>query len=264
MMNNKMIRTVILDDVEQARKSIRYMVQEYCPNVELVAEAWDVASGLEVIDHYEPDLLLLDIKLPDGTGFDLLNQLHGNPVKVIFITAFEEYAIQAFKFSALDYVVKPVKTQDLAIAVQRATQLSLAEHLHLKMNVYLENQAKSALDKKIVLRSVERMVVVATRDIIRCESRGNYTILHLNDGQSLLEAKTLKEFESLFRQLNFVRVHHSHLINLHYLQSYEKMNGKVILSDDSEVPVSHRKKDTVIKALNHMESQLTLQDVFRT
>ncbi len=248
-----MIKTIIIEDVGNTREAINAILERNCPDIKVVGEAADVTSGIGLIHEAKPDLVLLDIQLKDGTAFDLLGGLATINFSIIFITAFESYAIRAFKFSALDYIVKPIRSADLVNAIHKFTEIRHQEDLAIKIATYLSNLDHPPAGKKIVLKSVERIMVLDIKEIVRCESQANYTMFHLADGQQLLESKTLKEFEDLLEDFNFLRVHHSHMINLAHFRSFEKLGGGyIVMNDESTVPVSKRKKDKLLRILESL------------
>jgi two-component system LytT family response regulator len=248
-----MLRAIIIDDESHTRHTIRKLLTDNCPTIDIVAEANSVTSGVEAIKNYNPDLVFLDIKMDDGTGFDLLEKLKPVDFKVIFITAWDNYAIKAFKFSALDYLLKPVDIDELTEAVKKAgdieqkdfiTQLdNLSEHIH--------NQDKSL--KKIIIRNADSISLVSVKDIVYCESDSNYTTVHLSGQQKIVVSSTLKEYEELLTDYGFFRVHKSFLINLRCIARFEKAEGgTVILENDTRIPVASRKRELFLEMLNRL------------
>lgn len=247
------MRTIIIDDEENIRQTLVKMIGQVCDNVTIVAEGSDVQSGYEIITKYEPDVVLMDIQLPDGTGFDLLERLEKYNFKIIFITAFENYAIKAFKFSAIDYLLKPFDPDEIQKAFERAEEAREEENTKIKLKAFLSNFENISKEvKKIVLKTAESIHLVNVQDIIRCQSDGNYTHFYLLGGKKLMVSKTLKEYDNLLSPYGFFRVHQSHLVNLNYLDHFKKENEKIVLKDESVVPVSHRKKEQLIKIFNEM------------
>ena len=242
------MRTIIIDDEEKARKTIFNYLSMYCKSVEVVAQADNVENGYKAITSNSPDLVLLDINMPDGTGFDLLKKFDHIPFKLIFITAYEEYAIKAFKFSALDYLLKPINPQDLIAAIEKARIVIDNEAFELRYKAFLSNfDNKTKTDKKLVLKTSESIYLLEIKDIIRCEADGGYTTFFVNDGRKIVVSKNLKEFEDILTEFEFFRPHHSHLVNLNYMLSFEKRDGgHIVMKDKSEVPVSTRKKDDLL------------------
>jgi two-component system LytT family response regulator len=178
------MRTIIIDDEEKARKTIYNYLSMYCKSAEIVAQGDSVESGYKAIIENKPDLVLLDINMPDGTGFDLLKKFDQIPFKIIFITAYEEYAIKAFKFSAIDYLLKPINPQDLIEVIEKARIIIDNEAFGLKYKAFLTNfENKSNSGKKLVLKTSESIYILETKDIIRCEADGGYTTFFINDGR---------------------------------------------------------------------------------
>jgi two-component system LytT family response regulator len=243
-----MMRTIIVDDEEKARKTIYNYLSLGCKEVEVIAQADSVESGYQAIVAFKPDLVLLDINLTDGTGFDLLKKFDHITFKIIFITAYEEYAIKAFKFSALDYLLKPLNPQELVEAIEKAAKTIENENVELRFKAFLTNyDDKPKPDKKLVLKTSENIHLVDIKDIIRCEADGSYTTFFLADGRKIMVSKNLKEYEDILTEYNFFRPHHSHLVNLSYMLSFEKRDGgQVIMKDKSIVPVATRRKDELL------------------
>ncbi len=244
-----MIRTIIIDDEVKARETIQNMLSAYCQEVDVIATAGSVKEGKEVLIQNEPDLVLLDIKMADGTGFDLLRKLDKVGFFVIFITAFEEFAIRAIKFSALDYILKPLDPDELVNAVQKAKHALEKENMAERLETLYENlDMMQSKEKKIVLKTTGSVHIVNLQEIIRCESEKNYTHFYTVEKDKITVSKTLKEFNELLDHYNFYRVHQSHLVNLAHVKRYEKKDGGYLVMDDnSEVPVSFRKKEDLMK-----------------
>jgi two-component system LytT family response regulator len=195
--------------------------------------------------------VFLDIQMPDGTGFDLLKKFEKINFKVIFVTAHQEYAIEAFKYSALDYLLKPLSPSNLISAIKKVEESFNSEELNLKLKTLLSNITEPAKTKrKIVLKTMERIYSVDLNDVIRFESDGGYTKVYLLDGKRIMVSRTMKEFDDLLTDVGFLRVHNSHLINMNYLFCFEKTEGHIVMKDDSIVPVSNRKKEQLLELLN--------------
>lgn len=240
------MRAVIIDDMPAARIALKEDLRSYCPEVTLVGEAEGVVSGAKLIKELEPDLVFLDVQMPDGSGFDLLEILPTADFKVIFTTASDAFALKAFKFSAIDYLLKPIDPDDLKEAIQRAkTQSSTFERLSLLK----ENMQGS---KKIALNTLEKIQIVKIDAILRCESSVNYTTFYFEDGTKLLVTKTLKEFDKLLSDYTFLRVHQSHLVNTEFIKEFLKSNGELVMKDGTKVPVSTRKKAVVMEMFHNL------------
>ena len=250
-----MIRTVFLDDEPLAREGILAMLDKYCPEVEVIGVAGDVETGVRLIRQTKPELLILDIHLTDGTSFDLLKRLDKDHYKIIFITAFEEYAITAFKFSAMDYLLKPVNPEELMAAVDKVHDSLDRESMTRQLELLMHSMSdRNEHGKKIALRTAASVHIVNLYDIIRCQSDKNYTQFFLTSGEVVTVSKTLKDFEELLNPFHFVRIHQSHLVNLDHIRKFEKTEGGiVILSDHSKVPVSLRKKEELMKVISQLK-----------
>ncbi len=248
-----MLRTLIIDDEPHVRKTLARMVKEECSNVTLLRSAGGVISGLKAIDEQHPDLVLLDIKMDDGTGFDLLKKAEPINFKVIFITAFDQYAIQAFKFSAIDYLLKPIDPEDLVDAVNRAEQM-VHQDFTTQLKVLSENlQTQDTKGKKIILRTSETVHLVKVSDISYCESDISYTYFYLTDGKKILVSNTLREYEDLLKEYGFFRVHKSFLVNLLAISKFEKADGGyLVMENDDRVPVSSRKRDQLLEMFDRI------------
>jgi two-component system LytT family response regulator len=245
---------VIVDDMPNAREVIASIIKQNFKNTTIVATADSVQSGIKAIKEHEPDIVLLDIQMHDGSGFDILNKLKPFKFKVIFISAYEEHALKAFKFSAIDYILKPIDSAELVAAVQKA-ELALSQNDQSQsINVLENNYSNSNKEsKKIVLRTSDSIYVVNVKDIIRCEADENYTTFYLLDKQKILISKPLKEYDELLAEFGFFRVHQSHLINLDYFKQYKKADGGyAVMTDGSTLPVSSRKKDLFLKEIEKL------------
>jgi len=244
-----MIKAVIIDDIPEAITVLTSDLQTYCKNIEVIGSANGVVSGAKLIKELKPDLVFLDIQMPDGTGFDLLEIIgEADPIaigfKLIFTTASDEFAIKAFKFSAIDYLLKPIDPDDLMKAVEKV------EHQHnptsrldlLKGN--LEHQ------KKIALNTVDKIHIVEIEDVIRLESDINYTRFYFNDGTKLMVTKTLKEFDKMLSDHSFIRIHQSHLVNTNFIKEYLKQDGKLVLKNGDKISVSSRKKSILMDMIS--------------
>lgn len=246
------MKIVIIDDEARARKSIADILNLSPRNFEVVEEADGVKTGIEAIRKHKPDLILLDINMPDGTGFDLLKALDYINFKIIFITAYEKFAVKAFEFSAIDYILKPTDPKKLLEAIEKALQVVEQENINFKLNALFANLDSVNPDsKKLVLKTAEKIYLVSTSDIIRCESDLGYTQFYLSTGKNILVSKNLKDYEVMLHGLGFFRIHQSHLINLKYIDYYDKTEGGSIkMTDKSMLPLSRRKKDSFLKLIN--------------
>lgn len=248
-----MIKTLIIDDEPNNSELVSNMVGMFCKELEICGIADSVQTGYQAILEHKPDLIFLDVQMPDGTGFDLLACFESIDFKVIFVTAHLEYAIEAFKISAVDYILKPLSPPALIAAVKKAEQAISAQDLDQKIKKLLLNVQKPTEDKKIVLKTMERIYSIASHEIIRFESDGSYTTVFLKDGIKIVVSKLIKEFdEFLANDPQFIRVHQSHLINMAYFFCYEKADNHIVMRDESQIPVSLRKKEVVLNLINQL------------
>ncbi|WP_319482085.1 LytTR family DNA-binding domain-containing protein [uncultured Draconibacterium sp.] len=252
-MDNSVIRTVIIDDEPRARETLNKMLRTYCKDVEIVGEGNNVKSGIEQIENLHPDVVFLDIRMPDGTGFDLLEQLNYLDFALVILTAYDEYALKAFKFSAIDYMLKPLDPEELINSVKKIKSSLNVENNQLK--TLLENINNSFKPfQKLVLKTAESIYIVKTDDIIRIEAESNYCRFYIHNSPAIFISKTLKEYNKILQQSNFFRPHQSHLVNLNRIVRIDKQDGITIHMDDgSQVPVSFRKKDLLHAALSQLE-----------
>ncbi len=250
-----MLRTIIIDDEPNARQVIANILELYCENVEVIGQAENVKTGISIIRKLKPDLVLLDIQMPDGSGFDLLKQIDNIDFNFIFITAHEQYAIKAIKLSALDYVLKPINANELIDAIEKAElNPPKNEEINTKLNNYHTNINKSNPDKRISINTTDSVYSIKIKDITHCKSDKNYTELFLFKKNKLLISKTLKEFETLLSEYGFYRVHQSYLVNMKFVNRFAKMGlgGNVILEDGTMIPVSSRKREGLLKYMERM------------
>lgn len=253
-----MIKAVLIDDDGNLREGMKMMINLYAPEIQIVGEADSVKTGTELIETVKPDIAFLDILMNDGTGFDILEKLNekfGNVTShIIFITAHEEFAIKAFRFSALDFLLKPVNPDELQSVLKKIKNVIHQNTDNKNIGLLLENiQKKSEGFKKIALSTSDGIHLFEIKDIIRCESEDNYTKFFIKNHKPVMISKTLKEYEELLKDQGFERIHQSHLINLNELKSYiRKEGGFVIMSDDSQLPVSQRKKERLQELISKL------------
>lgn len=242
-----MIKAIIIDDEAHCRETLSMQLAKYCPQVTLVAVCRSAAEGLNAIAAYTPDLLFLDVEMPVMNGFEMLEQLPSIPFDIIFTTGYDTYAIKAIRFSALDYLLKPIDKDDLLKAVAKVNpqpEPQMAQQIEL----LLQKLGHKPALQKIALPSLQGFELVLIETIIRCEADNNYTHVFLKSRQSLLVSRTLKEIEELLEESSFLRVHQSHLINLNEIIRYVRgEGGYVVMSDNSTVHVSRSRKDELLK-----------------
>ena len=240
-----MIRTVLIDDEPNNIDTLQHLLDRYCPQVHVVGRAESAQSGVAVIQSTQPDLVFLDIEMPYGNAFDLLNSLNPIQFDVIFVTAFDNYAINAIRYSALDYLLKPVNIKELQLAVQKAADQLLQKNMHKRIDTLFYNLStpKSAY-QRLALPTLDGLVFVNTEDVIRMEAKSNYTVIYFKNGSTVTVSKTLKEFEDILSADQFSRIHHSHIINHHFVKKYHRGRGGYIeMEDGTSIEVSIRKRD---------------------
>ncbi|MCF8227398.1 MAG: LytTR family DNA-binding domain-containing protein [Bacteroidales bacterium] len=249
-----MIKAIIVEDELKSREALRGLIERYCKNVEIIQEADGYHAGIKVLHENDVDVLFLDIQMPDGSGFKLLEELGEISFEIIFTTAYDQFAIKAIKYSALDYLLKPIVPEELISAVEKVEQKKEKGNLNKNVNVLLNNIKDNKDEpRKIILSTSEKIHVVNIDEIIRCESDNYYTRFFFTDDTRLLISKTLKENEELLREHNFIRPHKSHLINISYIKSFNRSEGGYIyMTDGSKIPVSRRKRESVIDIINHL------------
>lgn len=248
----KSITAILIDDEPDAREVLKTLLQKNCPDVELLASAANLDQGLYAIEHYRPQLVFLDITMPDGTGFQLLERAKPVFFDVIFITAHNEYAIEAIRRSALDYLLKPVRVEELINAVGRFKEKHNSPGAeNERINLFLEMAGRQiSTIGKIAVPVRNGFMMLDIDDIIRCEAERNYTKFYLKSKEKLVASQTLKEYEALLTMHQFLRVHKSHLINLKYVKQYIKgEGGTVVMTDGSEIEVSRRSKEEFLKKI---------------
>ncbi len=251
-----MLKALIIDDEQNSREALRGKLGLFCPEIEITGEAENVEDAFVFCEENKPDLLFLDINLAGDDGFTLLDRLGATGERlpeIIFITAHDEYAIKAIKFSASDYLLKPIDPEELVKAV-RKVEAKRDVDPSPKLSVLLENIRQAAdSPKKIVIPSSDGLHVFKVSDITRCESSSNYTQFFLVTGKTMLASKTLKEFDGMLTDYNFERIHKSHLINMNYVKRYVQSDGGyVIMEDGSRIPVANRKKEQLVTLLRSM------------
>ncbi|QEE49433.1 response regulator transcription factor [Flavobacterium alkalisoli] len=253
-----MITALLIDDDANLRNGMKSFLIRYAPDIEIVGEADSVKAGISAIEFHQPNVVFLDIQLGDGTGFDILEQVMQRKgslsCHVVFITAHEQYAVKAFRFSALDYLLKPVDPEDLNNVVDKIKKTLSGNDNYAHIDLLLENIRKKVNKfKRIALSTSDGIHLFEVSDIIRCESQDNYTKFYIKDNKPILIAKTLKEYEDLLSEQGFERIHQSHLINLAYLKSYiKKDGGYAVMADNSHLPISQRKKERLQEILKSM------------
>ncbi|MEM6829757.1 MAG: LytTR family DNA-binding domain-containing protein [Bacteroidota bacterium] len=245
----KKISALLVDDEEKALKTLRLLIEKYCPEVEIVDQVENIDDAYQSIIKYDPNMLFLDINMPQGSGLDLLKRIQGIDTEVIFTTAHQEYAIKALRLSALDYLLKPIDPEDLIGAVSRYKERSREKRDYTLINEILNEK----MPKRIAISSLDGVKVVNVEDIQYLSADKNYTTFHLNDGE-LIVSKSLGEFEKLLQDYEFFRVHRSVLINMVHLAEYKKgKEARVRLNNGVELEVSRNRKDQLLEKLKLMK-----------
>ncbi len=240
-----MFKTVIVDDEPKNLRILKKLLQDFCPQIQVAGEAGDVKSAFSVITDLKPELVILDIEMPYGNAFDLLDSLMPIDFEIIFITAFDSYSLKAFKYSALDYLLKPVDISELQAATDKAVQKISGKNINQQLSVLLSNfkNAQNSL-QKIAIPTMEGFVFINVEDIIRCESHGSYTIIFATGNEKITASRNIKEYEELLPTSIFCRIHNSHLVNLNRIKKYSKgRGGTVIMEDGTVIEVASRRRD---------------------
>ncbi|HUX56527.1 MAG TPA: LytTR family DNA-binding domain-containing protein [Bacteroidales bacterium] len=248
------MNVIIVDDELSVRNTITKLLTEQFPDIKIISSVGTINAGYEAILQHAPELLFLDVELPDGTGFDLLKMVSPVNFKVIFITGHQEYALDAIKVSALDYILKPFDTDELRSAVEKAKEVINHEEEQLKLQALNENlQGKKQL-KRIILPTSEHLHIVSISDIIRAEADSNYTTFWLTVGKKIMVSRTIKEYEGMLSGSGLIRVHQSHLVNINHIDRFVKRDGGYLqLKDGTNIPVSVNLKKQVVQAIkDHM------------
>ena len=250
---NIMIRCVIVEDEEMARNVLKSLLAQYCPDVMVCAEADDVISGKNMIETFRPDMVFLDIEMPGGSGFKLLTSIENKDFEVVFITAYEQFAIKAIRHDALDYILKPIDPKELVAAVEKVNEAKYKKTLKKQYDNLLKNlDPEQLVVRKISLSTSDKIHLIDVDDIIRCESDNYYTIIFFKDGTSLMVSKTLKDMEQKLEEYDFVRTHKSHLVNMRCIMNFIKDEMMVVMTDGTKVPVSKRKKEKILEVINNL------------
>lgn len=249
-----MLRAIVIDDIEAIRKKNSALIKSSCPNVTIIGQADSVESGVKIIKQLSPDLIFLDVEMPDGTGFDLLQKLKPFNFKVIFITGYEDFAIKAFRFSAIDYLLKPLDTNELIEAVKKAEDSMSKEVFDMKLNNLFTNLERPKNLQKLILKTADKIYSVNIQDIVNCESEKNYTTFNFINSPKLVVSTNLKEYESLLTPFNFFRTHQSHLINMAYFDHFIKTDGgnTIVMKNKATIPLSVRKKEEFLTLLDNI------------
>lgn len=250
-----MITAVLIDDDKHLRTGLKALLERYTNEINIIGEAESVKTGVETLEKLNPQVIFLDIHLSDGTGFDILEQLKGKTkAHIVFITAHEQYAVKAFKFSALDFILKPVDPEELQNTITKIKDVVGKSNSFEHIDLLLENIRKKVDNfKRIALSTSDGIHLFDVSDIIRCEAKVNYTEFFIKNHKPLLLSRTLKEFEEMLAEHGFERIHQSHLINLSYLKSYIKSDGGyVIMADNTHIPIAQSKREKLQELIKNL------------
>ena len=246
------MKAYILDDEQSAVEVLEIYLHKHFPEIMLIGKNTKPIEAIEEITNLQPDLLFIDIQIPKLNGFEVIEQLPKPWPMVVFATAYDKFAIDAIKYSALYYLLKPLNLPELKIAIQKATDNLANKQSNLRLQELLFNMKNNSLQKsKIAVRNNDAIEYLNAEEILRCEADNNYTKIFLTNGKKILVSKTLKDFEQLLTPFNFIRIHQSHLINQAHIKRFIKTDGgTVVLSDDSEFPVARARKELLLKILS--------------
>ncbi|XZF13191.1 LytR/AlgR family response regulator transcription factor [Chitinophagaceae bacterium MMS25-I14] len=242
------LRAILVDDEANNLDNLRILLNQYCPQVSVIATAASASDARTLIHELSPDILFLDIRMPGETGFDLLKSLPGVNFEVIFVTAYDQYGVRAIKFSALDYLMKPIVIDELKNAVEKAFVRIAEKQQHRRLDNLLQylQEEKSREQHKLALSTTTETRFVRVQDILYCRSTNSYTSFYLQGGEVLLVSKPIKEYEELLAPYGFLRAHQSYLVNKEYIKSLVKKDGYYLLMEDgNSIPVSRQKKDYI-------------------
>jgi two-component system LytT family response regulator len=246
-----MINTVIIDDEPGNIRVLKELLKEYCWDIQILGEATHADEALKLIQNVRPDLIFLDIEMPYGNGFDLLDKLMPIEFEVIFVTAFNDYTLKAFRYSALDYLLKPVNLKELREAVKKAGDRLKLKQSNLQLNNLLSNlRQPDTAALKLAIPNIENIVFVRMDNIVRIEANGGYSSIFLKDGQKEISTKNIKEYEDTLPSNMFIRVHNSHIINLHCFSKYHRGRGGLVeMEDGTMIEVATRRRDQFLAAI---------------
>lgn len=244
------IRTLLVDDLEENTIILKKMLEQHCPEVEVISVCNTPQEAIEAINTLKPRVVFCDIEMPVMNGFEMIDAIEKIDFDVIFVTSHDDYMLKAFKYSAIDYIVKPPQAVDLINAVKRVSKKK-SNLTSDQLNEFISNLKGSGGDKKkITLNTHERIVFVSVDEIIRCEASGVYTVFHLRDGKKHMVSKNIQKYEEMLEEQGFFRPHRSHIINLSYVKEFVKEGeGYMLMADGSRVDISRYKKEEVLKKL---------------
>lgn len=244
----KRIATVLVEDEPKSARVLQNLLRDYVPAVEILAAAGTVAAALEILDRFDPELIFLDIEMPDGSGFDILKQFPVNGPKIIVTTAFDHYSLPAIQHSVLSYLLKPIDSSELVKAVEKFESVSISHILQAGLDKLIEQPVQACIPGKIVLPSLDGLIFLETAAIMYCKSEGSYTRFYLNNHTHILVSRNIGEYEESLPARSFCRIHNEYLVNLFYISRYIRgRGGYLILTDGTSIEVSARKRDQFLK-----------------
>lgn len=248
-----LLRVCIVDDEDGIRRNLKHQFEILQLPVQVIGEANCVQQGIQLLRQLQPDVAFLDVEMPDGQGFDILRHVKDIRTKVIFITAFNQYAVEAFRFSALDYLLKPIDSEELEEAIHKAKSLKEQETYSFRLGVLLNNNDTAATQaRRLVLKNAESIFAFPIADIVRLQASNNYTTFYIREHPPVVVSKTLKDYEEMLLGHGFFRIHQSHLLNVRFFSRYDKKDNVVELHDKTLLPLSSKKRDEFFAFLGAM------------
>ncbi|GAB3505847.1 LytR/AlgR family response regulator transcription factor [Emticicia fontis] len=247
-----MIEVVLVDDEKDSTETLDILLKTNFPEIRVIRKFNEPTSAIEFLQKNHFDLLFLDIEMPTMNGFDLLQEIEKDDFEVVFVTAYDHFAVKAFKYSAFDYLLKPVESEDLKACIAKYQEKKYQIKSRLEHLQKMVRQTGVAIEK-IAVPTYQGFEFIEIKDVIRCESDGNYTRIFFNDHSSMIVSRTLKDFDELLEDMNFLRVHQSHLVNLKYLKKYVRSDGGYIeMQDGTQITVARSRKDEIMNKLNFL------------
>jgi two-component system, LytTR family, response regulator len=249
-----MLKSIIVDDEFKSRESLRLLIEKFCEDITVSAVCQNGVEAIKAIGEHKPDVVFLDIQLQRETGFDILEKLDKIDFEIVFTTAFSEFAVRAFKFSAIDYLLKPVDIGDLQKAIEKARKRILGNISERMAELAQTMKGNSFKHTRLALPSSDGLVFVSVDEILYCEATGNYTNIYMGDGRKFVVSRTLKDYEEMLEDLDFFRIHNSYLINLNLVKKYIRgEGGQVVMSNQQALDVSKAKKKSFLEKIKIRE-----------
>lgn len=252
------IKALILEDELKSMNNLKNLLAKHCPEIEIIGDATSIEAGLELFEdpEFKPDIAFLDISLPDGLVFKMLDELFPVNFEIIFITAYNEHAIKACQYSSIGYIMKPIDPDELVQAVKRA-RFTKAEKIEQRIEVFNNHMSNLNAFEKMSVSAIDGIYFVNIREIVRFEAEDNYTHIFLENGERITASKTIKAYEDMLQKMNFYRVHKRHVINLNYMRMFMKgEGGYVVMADGKEIEVSRRRRPSFMEQMRRLEEGL--------